>query len=527
MKCNMPVTGREVDYPGDANILSTTDLDSRITYANDDFLRVSGFTRDELLGHAHHVVRHPDMPPQAFAQMWQALKAGRSWMGLVKNRCKNGDHYWVSAFVSPISSGGQALEYQSVRTKPSVEQVEAAERCYARLREGRRGWRERLPVPGLATRLSLGIAGLLAVVLGAGHWWLERPLLASLVEIGVAAGLSAGVILLLLRPLERLRRQALAIADNPLSQQLYTGRRDGLGQIEFAMRMLKAQLGAVVGRIGDTSSRLAGHSGSLVDALHSSHANSLEQQSEADQVATAIHQMSASVAQVASSAQMAAMAADQAEDETQSGHQLVDRNRCAIQDLAGSLVEASEVIQQLENHSSEISGVLDVIRGIAEQTNLLALNAAIEAARAGDQGRGFAVVADEVRGLAQRTAQSTHDIQRMIGALQDGARAAVQVMQQSSAHAGHSVEQAQLASDALDSISVRVNQINEMSLQIAAAVEQQSQVSENINRNIISIRQASEATVSVGQRSHSSASDVADLAKDLRRLADEFWRRCQ
>ena len=137
------------------------------------------------------------------------------------------------------------------------------------------------------------------------------------------------------------------------------------------------------------------------------------------------------------------------------------------------------------------------------------------------------MVADEVRGLAQRTTQSTHEIQRMIGTLQDGARAAVQVMRQSSSHAGHSVEQAQLASGALDGISARVNQINEMSLQIAAAVEQQSQVSENINRNIISIRQASEATVDVGQRSHANATDVADLAMDLRRLADEFWRRCQ
>ncbi|MFJ4347218.1 PAS domain-containing methyl-accepting chemotaxis protein [Pseudomonas sp. NPDC089401] len=524
MKRNLPVTGRQVDYPGDANILSTTDLDSRITYANADFIQVSGFSREELLGNPHHLVRHPDMPPQAFAQMWQALKAGRSWMGLVKNRCKNGDHYWVSAFVSPISSGGQPIEYQSVRTKPTAEQVAAAEACYAQLRKGRR---PSLPVLGLRSRLALGVTSLLALVIGAGNGWMGIGWLPTLVEIAVAAGLASLTIVLLLRPFEQLRRQALAIADNPLSQQLYTGRRDGIGQVAFAMRMLKAQLGAVVGRIGDTSSRLAGHSGSLVEALHASHSNSLEQQNEADQVATAIHQMSASVAQVASSAQLAAIAADQAEGETQAGHQVVDRNRCAIQDLAGSLVEASEVIQQLESDSSQIAGVLDVIRGIAEQTNLLALNAAIEAARAGDQGRGFAVVADEVRGLAQRTAQSTHEIQRMIGTLQDGTRAAVQVMQQSSAHAGHSVEQARQASSALDGISMRVNQINEMSLQIAAAVEQQSQVSESINRNIVSIRQASEATVEVGQRSHANASDVAELARDLRRLADEFWRRCQ
>ncbi|MNJ15011.1 Aerotaxis receptor [compost metagenome] len=520
------MTGRNVDYPGDANILSTTDLSSSITYANDDFVSISGFSREELMGSAHHIVRHPDMPPQAFEQMWQTLKRGRSWMGLVKNRCKNGDHYWVSAFVSPIASQGQTVEYQSVRTKPSAAQVEAAERCYAHLRNGRQPWWQRLPVVGLGWQLWAGVT--LGLVLVSVFSRLILPVLPwqGAVEVLLASGLSALVILALLKPFQRLCSEARSIADNPLSQQLYTGRRDEIGQIDFALRMLKGQLGAVVGRIGDTSRRLAGHSGSLAQSLQCSHSNSLEQQSEADQVATAVNQMAASVAEVASNAQQASVAADHAEGETRAGHQLVELNRSAIQALANSLDAATEVIHNLESHSSDISGVLEVIRGIAEQTNLLALNAAIEAARAGDQGRGFAVVADEVRGLAQRTAQSTHEIQRMISALQNRAREAVQVMQQSSEHAGHSVEQARRAAGALDGISLRVNQISEMSLQIAAAVEQQSQVSESINRNIISIRQASESTVQVGQQSHVSATDVAGLAEDLRRLADEFWRRC-
>ncbi|MEG0860851.1 MAG: PAS domain-containing methyl-accepting chemotaxis protein [Pseudomonas sp.] len=526
MKSNMPVTGRNVDYPDGANILSTTDLSSVITYANDDFVRVSGFSREELMGSAHHIVRHPDMPPQAFEQMWQTLKSGRSWMGLVKNRCKNGDHYWVSAFVSPIASRGHTVEYQSVRTKPSAEQIEAAERCYAQLRNGRLPWWQRLPALGLGWQLWAGVT--LGCVLASVLSRLVLPVLPwqGFFEVLLASGLSAVVILALLKPFQRLCSEAQAIADNPLSQQLYTGRRDGIGQIDFALRMLKGQLGAVVGRIGDTSRRLAGHSGSLAQSLQSSHSNSLEQQGEADQIATAINQMAASVAQVASNAQQASQAADQAEDETRAGHHLVDLNRSAIQELANSLDAATEVIHNLQNHSSEITGVVEVIRAIAEQTNLLALNAAIEAARAGDQGRGFAVVADEVRGLAQRTAQSTHEIQRMISALQSGTRDAVQVMQQSSEHAGHSVDQARRAATALDGISLRVNQISEMSVQIAAAVEQQSQVSESINRNIISIRQASESTVQVGQQSHLSATDVAALAEDLRRLAAEFWRRC-
>ncbi|WP_438826477.1 methyl-accepting chemotaxis protein [Pseudomonas koreensis] len=331
----------------------------------------------------------------------------------------------------------------------------------------------------------------------------------------------------ILRPLERLSERARQVADNPLSQGIYTGRGDEFGQIEFALQMLEAQVGAVVGRIGDASQQLAGHAAQLVDHLQSSYSSSLAQQAETDQVAAAIHQMAASVAQVASHAQQASVAADMAGTETREGHWLVGESRSAVLRLAEELRRATEVIHQLEGHSSEISGVMEVIRSIAEQTNLLALNAAIEAARAGDAGRGFAVVADEVRGLAQRTQQSTNEIQRMISSLQNGARDAVLVMQQSSEHVENSVEQAQRAARALDGISERVEQITEMSLQIAAAVEQQSAVSEDIHRNIVSIRTASELTVDEGRLSQRNSEDVAGLAGDLRLLAREFWGRRQ
>ncbi|WP_416740794.1 methyl-accepting chemotaxis protein [Pseudomonas sp. NFX71] len=340
----------------------------------------------------------------------------------------------------------------------------------------------------------------------------------------VGSGLAAVGTGRMLRPLTALAERARQIADNPLSQGIYTGRRDQFGQIEFAFQMLEAQIGAVVGRIGDASQRLAGHAAELVDHLQSSHSSTLDQQAETDQVAAAIHQMSASVAQVASHAQQASLAADLAGSETREGHQLVSESRHAVLRLAEELAHATDVIHQLEGHSSEITGVLEVIRSIAEQTNLLALNAAIEAARAGDAGRGFAVVADEVRGLAQRTQQSTNEIQRMISTLQNGTRDAVVVMQQSSEQVESSVEQARRAAAALDAISRRVNQITEMSLQIASAVEEQSTVSEDINRNISRIRSACEVTVSEGRQSQANSEDVAGLAGDLRQLAQEFWR---
>ena len=518
MKINLPVTGRNVDFAPDANILSTTDLNSAITYANRDFIDVCGYSREELLGAPHNLLRHPDMPPAAFAQMWRTLKSGRSWMGMVKNRCKNGDHYWVSAYATPVTREGTAVEYQSVRTKPDPRRVAAAERAYAQLRAGKR---RKLPAFGMGVKLSAWVIGTSCVTwaLGLAAYSLAWQLLALVAGCVVGA---AGVHVIL-RPLARLNQRARLIADNPLSQAIYTGRGDECGQIEFALQMLEAQVGAVVGRIGDASLRLSGHAAQLVEHLDSSHASSLGQQAQTDQVAAAIHQMAASVAEVANHALEASKAADQAGSETREGHQRVDESRDAVLRLSDELARATQVIHQLESHSGEISGVLEVIRTIAEQTNLLALNAAIEAARAGEQGRGFAVVADEVRGLAQRTQQSTNEIQRMISTLQGGARDAVQAMAHSSEHVDASVEQAQRAAVALDGISQRVTQITAMSQQIAAAVEEQSAVSEDINRNIVGIRNAGEATVSAGQQSQLSSGDVAALADDLRQLAQEFW----
>ncbi|MDD0979935.1 methyl-accepting chemotaxis protein [Pseudomonas shahriarae] len=520
MKINLPVTGRNVDIAQDANILSTTDLGSSITYANQDFIDVSGYSREELLGAPHNLLRHPDMPSAAFAHMWQTLKSGRSWMGMVKNRCKNGDHYWVSAYASPVTRDGVAVEYQSVRTRPDARRVMAAERVYARLRTGTRRIR---PVLEMPLKLSLVTGATCALTWGAGVGLASYPWAVQV--LGLAAVGAVGIlgVNLLLRPLRQLSERARRIADNPVSQAIYTERADELGQIEFAMQMLEAQVGAVVGRIGDASQRLSGHAAALVEQLDSSHSSTLGQQSQTDQVATAIHEMAASVAQVANHAQQASKAADQAGSETREGHQRVDESRDAVLRLSQELARATTVIHQLESHSGDISGVLEVIRAIAEQTNLLALNAAIEAARAGEQGRGFAVVADEVRGLAQRTQQSTNEIQRMISTLQGGARDAVMAMEQSSQHVEASVDHAQRAASALDGISQRVNQITAMSVQIATAVEEQSAVSEDINRNIVGIRNAGEATVTAGQQSQLSSGDVAALAEDLRRLAEEFW----
>jgi len=523
MRLNLPVSGREVMVGETANILSTTDLEGTITYANPDFVAISGFDEAELLGAPHNLVRHPDMPVEAFVDLWQTLQTSRSWMGIVKNRCKNGDHYWVSAFATPVSRDGKVVEYQSVRTRAQPEQIRAAEVLYAALRDGR-GARALRCTMGLRERVALLAAGAGAFGVALGSLLGSAPGIATVAGLAMGAA-AAALAAFTLAPLSRLARQARRVGHNPVSQLIYTGRKDEIGEIAFAMKMLETEAGAMVGRIADCSRQLSEHARNLLGAMQGSTESASRQQRETDLIATAIQQMTASVQDVALNAQRTAEVAARADSEAASGRQIVGRTGDSITRLAGDIQQAAEVIHQLESHSQEISRVLEVIQGIAEQTNLLALNAAIEAARAGDQGRGFAVVADEVRQLASRTSLATTDIQRMIGSLQAGARQAVEVMQRSREQAQHSVSHGDEAEHSLSGINSRVTEISAMSNQIAAAVDQQSSASEEISQSIVSIRGSSDEHVTNGLHSQRSASGVAQLADGMLELVQQFWAR--
>lgn len=248
----------------------------------------------------------------------------------------------------------------------------------------------------------------------------------------------------------------------------------------------------------------------------------LKQQAETDQVATAMNEMTASVQEVARTASNAAEAARNADSEAKAGKKVVLQTMQSIDSLAGEVEKAAQTITSLEADINNIGAIIDVIRGITEQTNLLALNAAIEAARAGEHGRGFAVVADEVRTLASRTQSSTHEIEEMIERLQIGAREAVKVMNDSREKARNSVEMAESAGAALDTITAMISTMDEMSAQISSAANEQSSVAEDINRGIVEISQIADHTAEGAQETSTAVDTLSGLSGQLREASGKF-----
>lgn len=377
MRKNLPVTQREIHIPEGVRLISTTTLKGVITYCDDDFVAISGYTRDELIGQAHNLIRHPDMPPAVFADMWKYLKEGRAWMGIVKNRAKSGDHYWVSAYVTPIWENDQMVGYESVRVAATREQIARAERLYRKISEGRMtsGWFNKalsMARSGWPFVLSMGLSlGALAV---------DHQALAVLL---IVAGHLLGFGLVFYSISSRLRRLLGLRPDafqDPIVARTYSDERGLMSRLALLLVSEEARIRTALARIEDQAEQLLEQVQASHNYVTEGAAAIARQRTATDQTASAINEMTVSIQEVADSVSHNAREAEQADRQAHEGSDRSGEALGAIQQLVNQVQGIGDSVGKLGESTRSIGEAADLISEIADQTNLLALNAAIEAA---------------------------------------------------------------------------------------------------------------------------------------------------
>ena len=541
MRKNLPVTDIETILPDNQFIYSRTDLKGVITEANEAFCNVSGFSREEMVGQPHNMVRHPDMPEAAFKDMWADLKAGRPWRGIVKNRRKDGGFYWVVANASPVRENGRIVGYQSVRSRPEREEIAAATAAYQKINAGNssleishgRAVRRHSAFVKAMTSLRgqmfflgflvllLGCVDLSEVVLGLEFGWIRELMMGLAIVYAI-------YFVVFFAP--KLSRDLEAVADwsenlltsGDLKRRLSVRRTDLLGSVVARMDVFVASVQATIQGMADTAKHVAETTSEVDAGMHVVH-RSAEKQSEATSAAAAaVEEVTVSIGEVAEHARTTKDVALSTGDVSREGAKRSGEACVTITVLASTVKESAEKVEALGQRSAEISHIAGEIKEIADQTNLLALNAAIEAARAGEQGRGFAVVADEVRKLAERTARATQQIGSMIDLIQQDTQRAVEGMRAGATQVEEGVSLVHSAQDALQKINDEMGETIQRVNEISHASDEQREAMTLLAQNVEQVASMTEQNVSVVTQTEAMVERLTGIVERMNKSVNQF-----
>ena len=526
MRSNLPVTQTERFLTPKRPIVTKTDLRGIITYANRAFIDISGFSESELIGQPHNVVRHPDMPPEAFEDMWRTIQAGHPWRGLVKNRSKNGDFYWVDAYATPIRDNGRITGYMSVRNSPDRQQVAAAEQLYADIRAKRAS----LPPTAIDSGASLDrllLCLLLPVIVLLPASLLLPASASTVVKLLLAAWLLAGGLWLrrqAMAPLAHIRHGIHHLGEGNFGVPFQPAGCAEMKDMALALEAMRINtraiiadvvsgandVGAIAAAVNEQAATLKGRGEQALDGI--------------GRVAAALEQLSVSVTEIAHATRNGAGHADEARQLTLAGEQAMQQTDAATCQAMQEFQATHDAIATLQQSTRDIGNVAMVIKDIANQTNLLALNAAIEAARAGETGRGFAVVADEVRSLAERTAGNTKEIEQSINVLVQRTSDVTQNIQDALAQVSQVAQTVRAASDSLVAIRQASHGVSSASQTVADMLQQQSSTSTEVALNMEAMNVLTEQNSHNISQTHRYAEQLHTTADDLRRLVQHFER---
>ena len=515
-------TNVETVVPEGVFIHSQTDLKGRITEANAAFAEISGYRVEEMIGKAHNLVRHPDMPREAFTDLWKSLAAERPWQGVVKNRRKDGGFYWVIANASPVRENGRVVGYQSIRFKPTREQIDAAGEAYRRIRErdrllkiveGRavrvrsalRNWVAGCSVQLAASMALAVVAGVLGMVLARTAAW--NPVLKGLAEavfVLTALGGLAGLAWALPRQRHDLRAVEGyldgVLSSGDLTQRFTCAREDCIGGIGYKLNLLTSWLQATVLSVSDAVVNVESGTQEVFREVMEIDRAANSQSAASASVAAAAAELGLTIREVSEHLQSTESTVRQTGDKATEGAGVTERVSAQVHALAKTIQGASAEVEALGTSSAEVGQIAGVIREIADQTNLLALNASIEAARAGEAGRGFAVVATEVRNLADRTMKATANIDGLIVKIRGDSDRAIKGMRKGEAQVSESVNMVQAAREALNGINGLMSEAVRRVAEIANSSSQQTEAMNEISRNITEVALMTEQNSAVVRR---------------------------